>query len=98
LAVVEESSVRTVNVEQKFDIDLEAVPGGGYVWSIAQSPNEIELISKDVVSISKEIGGNSLQRFTLLAHRPGNYSLIFELKRSWEKKSTKTAVFTIHVS
>ena len=96
--MAEESSVRVVNVGQKFDIDLEAVPGGGYVWNIAQRPNEIKLISQDVVSISKEIGGNSLQRFTLSAHQPGVYSLVFELKRSWENQSAKTAVFTIHVS
>ena len=96
--MVEEGSVRAVTVEQKFTIDLEAIPGGGYIWYIAPSPNGVELISQEVVSISKEIGGNSIQRFTLTAHRPGVYALIFELKRSWEKQSAKTAEFTIHVS
>ena len=96
--MVEENNVRTVTLGQKFTIDLEAVPGGGYVWSIAQNPNDLELIGQGVLSISKEIGGNSIQRFTLSAHRPGIFSLVFELKRSWEKQPVKTAEFTIHVS
>jgi predicted secreted protein len=96
--MVEQNNVRTVSLGQKFTIDLEAIPGGGYIWNIAQSPNELELVSQEVLSVSKEIGGNSIQRFTLSAHRPGIYPLIFELKRSWEKQSAKTAEFTIHVS
>ena len=96
--MVEEGSVRYVTPGEKFTIDLEAVPGGGYLWSIAKNPNGLELISQDVLSVSKEIGGNSIQRFTLSAKLPGVFELIFELKRSWEKQSAKTAVFSIHVS
>ena len=96
--MVEQNTGRKVTLGQPFTIDLEAIPGGGYLWSIAQSPTELELIGQEVLSISKEIGGNSIQRFTLLAHREGIYSLIFELKRSWEKQPAKTAVFTIQVS
>jgi hypothetical protein len=55
------------------------------------------VVSQEVVSISKAIGGTSTQRFTLVAHLPGNYSLVFELRRRWEKNSVKTNAFEIQV-
>ncbi|MDR3575949.1 MAG: protease inhibitor I42 family protein [Anaerolineaceae bacterium] len=96
--MVEEDIVRTVTLGQKFTIDLEAVSGGGYIWHVGQISNALELIGEEVLSISKEIGGNSIQRFTLSSHQTGNYLLVFELKRSWEKQAAKTAQFTIQVS
>ena len=93
----EESNVRVVRVGQQFDIDLEAMPGAGYMWEIAQPVDEIELISQKVVSISKEIGGISTQRFVLVAHQPGSYTLEFQLKRRWEKAPVRTSLFSIHV-
>ena len=89
--------VRTVTTGAQFYIDLEAMPGAGYMWEIAHPPGELELVSQDVVSISKAIGGNSTQRFLLVAHQPGDYALQFELKRKWEKKPVKTTSFSIQV-
>ena len=94
----EEQDVRVVQVGRRFAIDLEAIPGAGYMWELAQHPNDLELISQEVVSISKGIGGNSTQRFLLVAHQPGNYSLVFQLKRKWEKDPVKTSEFSIQVS
>jgi predicted secreted protein len=93
----EESKVRVVQVGQQFAIDLEALPGAGYMWKMVQPSEEIELISQNVVSISKEIGGNSTQRFLLIAHLPGDYSLEFQLKREWEEKPVKTSLISIQV-
>ncbi len=92
-----ESSVRTVNVGKAFSIELEALPGAGYIWEMAQTSGEFELVSQDVVSISRSVGGNSIQSFLLIAHQPGDYSLEFELKRKWEKKPVKTTKFSIQV-
>ncbi len=91
----EEPAVRVVQVGQKFTIDLEAIPGAGYMWELAQHPDKIELVDRDMVSISKGIGGNSTQRFTLVAHQPGDFTLGFVLKRRWEKKPAKNLEFSI---
>jgi predicted secreted protein len=94
----DEQAVRAVQVGQPFTIDLEAIPGAGYMWELTGQPGEVELMSQEVVAISEEVGGSSTQRFTLVAHRPGSYSLEFELKRKWEKEPVKTSVFSIHAA
>lgn len=94
----QEDFVRVVRVGQKFAIDLEGMPGAGYMWELTQNPGQIELMSQKVVSMSKEIGGNSTQRFLIVAHQPGNFSLEFGLKRKWEKNPVETRVFSIQVS
>lgn len=91
----EDSNVRVVQVGQKFAIDLEAIPGAGYMWEMTRPLDEIELIDQHVVSISKEIGGNSTQRFLLVAHAPGSYSLVFQLKRKWEANPARTSLISI---
>jgi predicted secreted protein len=91
----EENVAQVLPVGQKFSIDLEAIPGAGYMWEVSQQPEELEILSRDVVSISKEIGGPSTQRFILVARQPGNFSIAFELKRRWEKSSIKTKVFLV---
>jgi predicted secreted protein len=93
-----EKDVRVVKVGQRFAIDLEAIPGAGYMWELTQPPHELELVSQEVVAISKAIGGNSTQRFSLVAHQPGNYSLAFQLKRSWEKEPARTSEFLIQAN
>jgi hypothetical protein len=65
------------------------------MWEMIGHPDKLELVSNEVVSISKEIGGNSTQRFQLVAHQPGSYSLVFGLKRKWEKEPARTNVFSI---
>ena len=94
----EEITVRLVQAGQDFSIDLEAMPGAGYMWEIVRQPDELNLISQEVVDIAKEIGGNSTQRFTFLAQKPGNYDLIFQLKRKWEKDPVRISRFSIHAT
>jgi predicted secreted protein len=95
--MVVKNPVRVVSISQKFVIDLEAIPGAGYMWELTKYPEKMEVVSQKMVGISKAIGGTSTQRFTLVAHQSGNYSLVFELKRRWEKKSVKTNIFEIQV-
>ncbi len=91
----EETTFRLVQTGQEFAIDLEAMPGAGYMWEIAQQPDALVLKSQAVVSISPEIGGSSTQRFVFLVEKPGTYSLSFQLKRRWEKKPVKTSLYSI---
>jgi predicted secreted protein len=87
-----------VEVGHELTIDLEAIPGAGYMWVNTQGPEELEVVSEKIVSISKEIGGNSVQRFVIHAHQAGRYTMVYELKRSWENQSVKTHIFTIEVN
>ena len=92
-----EPTPKTVNAGKTFSIELEALPGAGYMWELAHPPGEVELVSQEVVSISKATGGNSTQRFLLVSNKAGDYSLEFILKRKWEKNPAKTTQFSIHV-
>ena len=65
----DEEKVKEVQAGQSFAIDLEAIPGAGYMWELAGQPGEVELLNQEVVAISKEVGGSSTQRFTLVAHQ-----------------------------
>jgi predicted secreted protein len=94
----EEITVRLVQAGQEFAIDLEAMPGAGYMWEITQQPEELELKSQSVVSISPEIGGNSTQRFVFLVEKPGTYSLSFQLKRRWEQQPARTSLYSIRAA
>lgn len=96
--MTEENSILLVQVGQSFAIDLEAIPGAGYMWELTRQAEEVELTSQEVVAIAKEVGGSSTQRFTLVAHQPGSYSLEFELKRKWEKDPVKTSLFSIQAA
>lgn len=96
LQVAPDKSTLTVEVNEQFQIDLEAIPGAGYMWVITQRAEELEILSEKIVTQSKAIGGNSIQRFMLEAHEEGNYAVVFELKRKWEKSSVKKSVFSIH--
>ncbi len=91
----EAGEIRAVQVGRPFAIDLEAIPGAGYMWELSPSAPQIELISQDVVKISKAIGGNSTQRFQLVAKKPGTFTLEFQLKRRWEAQPARTSRITI---
>jgi len=84
-------------VGQPLTIDLQAIPSAGYMWEIEPSTPALEVLDNKVVAQSQEVGGPALQRFTLLPHQPGEYSLVFGLKRKWEKQSARTKIFTVHI-
>lgn len=93
-----ENTERTAAVGQPMTIDLQAIPGAGYMWEIETSPPALEVQENKVVAQSEEVGGPSTQRFTLIPRQPGDYSLVFGLKRKWEKESARTKTFTVHVT
>jgi predicted secreted protein len=93
-----ENPDRKAVVGQPLTIDLQAIPAAGYMWVIEQLPPELEVGEDKVIAQSEEVGGPSLQRFVLYPRQPGEYSLVFGLKRKWEKESTRTKAFTVHVA
>jgi predicted secreted protein len=93
-----ENDERTAVVGQPLTIDLQAIPGAGYMWEIEQLPPELEVREDKVIAQSEKIGGPSLQRFILIPAQPGEYTLLFGLKRNWEKEPARTKAFTVHVT
>lgn len=85
-------------VGKKLTIDLEAIPGAGYMWIVTRMPPELEIVSEKMVSVSKAIGGPAVQHFEILPCLPGSYSMVFELKRRWEKEAVKTHIYSIQVA
>ncbi len=85
-------------VGKKMTIDLEAIPGAGYMWVAAQVPRELEIVSEKIIATSKAIGGNSVQRFAVMPCETGSFSMVFELKRRWEKEAVKTHIYSILVT
>jgi predicted secreted protein len=93
-----EITERNAFVGQPLTIDLQAIPGAGYMWVVEQLPPELEVVDDKVIAQSEKVGGPSLQRFIFTPRQPGDYSLVFGLKRKWEKESARTKTFTVHVT
>jgi predicted secreted protein len=93
----EAKEIRAVQLGRKLTIELEAMPGAGYMWELSGQAEALELVSQKVVSISRGIGGSSTQRFVFIARQTGNYALVFQLKRKWEKEPVKISEFSIQV-
>jgi len=96
--MLQENTERKATVGQPLTIDLQAIPGAGYMWVVEQLPPQLEVSEDKVIAQSQEVGGPSLQRFVLVPSQPGDYSLVFGLKRTWEKESARTKEFTVHVT
>ena len=68
-----------------FGVILADRPGGGYTWSCRALPSGITLIeTRYVADVPAEVGSPRDKEFRLVAERPGQFTLVFELKRSWE--------------
>jgi predicted secreted protein len=95
-----EKSERSASVGQSFTIDLQALPGAGYMWEIDLPGDALELAEEGVAlrAESDRVGGPALQRFTLIPRRSGDFTLVFGLKRKWEKLPARVVLFTIHVT
>ena len=93
----EENNFRVVHVGEILTIDLEAMPGAGYMWELTPDSERIELVRQEVISTSKAVGGYATQRFSIVVRKPGSYSVNFLLKRTWEKNAVKTAEFSVQV-
>jgi hypothetical protein len=81
----------------KLDIELEAMPGAGSIWSLHHEapPDGCQLDEGDGEAIGAGFGGKARQHFTFVAATPGHYTLDFDLGCVWE--STVRAKQPIHI-
>ena len=68
-----------------FSVILADRPGSGHTWSCRALPAGITLIeTRYLADVPAEVGSPRDKEFRLVAERPGKFTLVFELKRSWE--------------
>ena len=68
-----------------FGVILADRPGSGHAWSCRALPIDITLIeTRYLADVPAEVGAPRDKEFRLVAERPGQFTLVFELKRSWE--------------
>jgi predicted secreted protein len=69
---------------ETLSLELEAVPGGGYVWSPASVEPTATLEALPIRPDRRSVGGTAIQAFRFRAETPGVYALRFVLTRPWE--------------
>ncbi len=82
-------------VGEPFAIELESLPGAGYVWNLHVKGQALHLV-KTEHEVPSWIGGAVVDRFTFEPVAPGEALIVAELKRPWE--STVLERVTFHVS
>jgi predicted secreted protein len=74
-----------VVVGRPFGVVLADRPGSGHAWSCRALPDGITLLdTRYLADVPREVGSPRDKEFRLVAERPGQFTLVFELKRSWE--------------
>jgi len=87
--------IRT-RVGSTFEIELEGMAGGGYVWE-ADQPGGIELVRREVVP-GTGVGAGGRNQFVFRASAPGHFTLTMRLRRPWESRAVETRTFEIVAS
>jgi Chagasin family peptidase inhibitor I42 len=77
---------------EPLELHFEAQPGSGAMWQApAPPPGNCEVTAAGVRSGAGEgIGGPADQVFVVVCREPGEYTLEFALKRSWESQVRAT--------
>ena len=84
-------------VDQEFEVALDARPGMGAIWYYAAATEEPELIRQNSEPQTTALGTIVRQRFVFRGTRPGRHELRFELKRSWERTVRRQAIASVSI-
>ena len=85
-------------VGEPFAVDLPSSPTTGYRWEGPEADDDLELLDHGyAVAPDAQPGDSGRQRFDLMARRPGHYTLVFTLKRSWESEGVDRHVVEVDV-
>jgi predicted secreted protein len=79
-------------------LDLDAVPTAGYVWSVAELPAGVALVEDAVHPTSEAIGGGAKQTLVFRAESPGSYEVTLSYGRPWETEPERHEVVRIDVA
>lgn len=79
---------RQVKRDEVFTVDLEEPSSAGYQWHMVPQ-NHIELVATTTNIYDEEprVGSPVTKTFIIHAEKVGEYKLVFELIRPWNKKN-----------
>ena len=76
----------SLNVNQSTQIDLIGLGTAGYQWTYKGENLDILKIEHSYITSKKvEAGGQGIERFSIIALKPGKCLIEFKQARSWEK-------------
>ena len=95
----------TLSEGQILRIELESIPTAGYVWTITDQPDFLELVGEaqrptnpDVQNQPGFAGGNHFLSFDLKAKAPGSATLHLIEARPWETDTPPSGTFSLDVT
>jgi predicted secreted protein len=88
-----------VDLDETFEIALDAVPTAGFAWTLIADPPDItELLGSEWRLQGRDAGGQSEQVFRLRAIAQGEQTLRFRYGRSWEATIAEERIFVVRVA
>ena len=76
--------------------DLAETGGTGYLWSIAEQPDGLRVVSSEHREPGNAApGASGTRRFVVEPARPGIHTVVVELRRPWESDAREQRTFEI---
>lgn len=99
----------TAKVGETFEVGLEGAPTTGFVWEVdipSEARRMIEPLGSDWTLAGSEVdapgrpkvGAPATQRFRFAALAPGEVTLTFRYRRSWETKESDRRTVVVRIS
>jgi predicted secreted protein len=98
--MAEDAESMSVRAGVEFEISLPSTPSTGYDWQVASCPGEIQQAEGRYSPAANEpaiVGSAGMHIFRFRATVKGSFTIQFVLKRSWEKRSTRSRTFKVSV-
>jgi predicted secreted protein len=89
------------SVGETFEVSLEGIPTAGFVWEVdipSEARRLIEALGSEWTLAASEVGAPASQRFRFLAMAPGELTLIFRYRRSWENTESDRRTVAVRIS
>jgi predicted secreted protein len=89
------------NVNEKFDITIEACHDAGYRWFLEPvDTTRIKLLSCTSKPVNEKFkfGGNVYETWTFIGFQRGEYQLVFNYRHPWQDKIDRTEKFTVVIN
>lgn len=90
----------SAGVDKEFIINLEGQLSTGCAWKVSNIPASFKIIKENVKTEENDkAGGIDIQQFIYKSAEKGDFTLVFNYARHWEKKPKiiKTTTITIKI-
>lgn len=99
-AVSDESHSIPSRINEEFIIRLPATPSTGYTWQVEQMPQKLHLLGTNYEQSEHNItvvGSSEMQLFRFYGTAPGQYDIVFALKRPWENSVIQKRTIRVYI-